>query len=280
MGAYDLEPSAPVPDELLRVLLAQTRGAIDALRGSDRVIAVHEARKACKRARALLRLVRVGVDARRWRDIDRGYRDAARALSALRDADVTARIVVDVAGEAPGLVWRVPGAPERPEEALADAVSRLEAVASRLAGLDLSSVESDTIVYALQDSWRDARSALSEARDDEDPEVVHDWRKTAKRVYHQLQLLEGLWPPVLGGFVRELDALQEVLGDHHDLSVVAAAVDRERSAPDAVDRLDRELQARARQRRDEALRRGTLLFAASPKTLGALLASVWKARGR
>ena len=54
----------------------------------DRDTGVHEARKALKRLRALLRLARPALLQQPYRDLDRRLRDAGRRLSPLRDARV------------------------------------------------------------------------------------------------------------------------------------------------------------------------------------------------
>src|SRR5919109_184691 len=56
--------------------------------GDDRAEAVHDARKSVKKARALLRLVRPGLDSSAYRAEMDALRDAGRLLSGTRNADV------------------------------------------------------------------------------------------------------------------------------------------------------------------------------------------------
>ena len=89
--AYRIDPAQPVPDEVRRVARGRIDHAIDELRGtsdSTRAEAVHEARKDMKKLRALLRLVRDELGEDVYRRENDCFRDTARTLSGLRDAEV------------------------------------------------------------------------------------------------------------------------------------------------------------------------------------------------
>ncbi len=75
-----------------------------------------------------------------------------------------------------------------------------------------------------------------------------------------MEILEPLWPEVIGGYARSLDHLGEVLGEEHDLSVLLRLLGASPElSPDPVERSV--LTALARQRRTD------LRFASA--TLGA-----------
>jgi hypothetical protein len=57
-----------------------------------------------------------------------------------------------------------------------------------------------------------------------DAELLHEFRTPAKRHLHHVRLLELSWPGPLGSVRQELSRLGDVLGDHHDLSLLAAEV--------------------------------------------------------
>src|SRR5215208_5141851 len=78
---------------------------LDSRRADDPGGAIHEARKDVKKARALLRLVRADLKAGAYRRENRELRDAGRALSALRDADV---LVETIDGLAERYAGRIP----------------------------------------------------------------------------------------------------------------------------------------------------------------------------
>jgi len=106
--SYRLTPGEPVPDEVRRVAHGRIDHAIDELRGnseSSRAEAVHEARKDMKKLRALLRLVRGEIGDEVYAEENARFRDTARQLSGVRDADVMILTLADLEkryGELPG----------------------------------------------------------------------------------------------------------------------------------------------------------------------------------
>src|SRR5262245_51916833 len=106
--AYRIDPGEPVPDEVRRVARGRIEHALDELRGrsdSTREEAVHEARKDMKKLRALLRLVRGELGERVYSAENACFRDIARELAGVRDADVMLATLTDLEeryGELPG----------------------------------------------------------------------------------------------------------------------------------------------------------------------------------
>src|ERR1700690_3624886 len=87
--AYRFENDETVREGFARCAREQLDHAIGELSDhltKDPVEAVHSARKALKKERSLLRLVRGSMPAPQRRRENRALRDAARALSATRDA--------------------------------------------------------------------------------------------------------------------------------------------------------------------------------------------------
>ena len=107
------DPGQPVPDEVRRVARGRIDHALDELRGqsdSTREEAVHEARKDMKKLRALLRLVRGELGDRVYDAENACFRDTARELAGVRDADVmltTLGGLEDRYGELPGAAGRL-----------------------------------------------------------------------------------------------------------------------------------------------------------------------------
>ena len=106
--AFRISPAEPVPDEVRRVARGRIDHAIDELRcssESSREEAVHEARKDMKKLRALLRLVRGELGERVYSAENACFRDVARELAGVRDADVMLATLTDLEqryGELPG----------------------------------------------------------------------------------------------------------------------------------------------------------------------------------
>src|SRR5680860_719066 len=127
---FRLDPGAPIPDEVRRLAAEELERAVAALEDPERLglaASVHDARKRCKKVRGLLRLVRPGLG-KEYRRADRRVRDAAGAISPLRDAHATL-------GTFDGLVAAVHGDDE-PAPGLAIVRARLAARASAASGDD------------------------------------------------------------------------------------------------------------------------------------------------
>jgi CHAD domain-containing protein len=72
----------------------------------------------------------------------------------------------------------------------------------------------------LRDVYRQARNACGQAEADPTVENLHEWRKQAKYLRYQLELLRPLWPERLGELAGEADRMGDLLGDDHDLAVL------------------------------------------------------------
>ena len=86
---FRIDPRAPIDDEIRRIAHEQTADALDQLDSLERIgveSAVHRSRKVCKKVRGLVRLVRPALAGGQYEAANASYRDAARALSAHRDA--------------------------------------------------------------------------------------------------------------------------------------------------------------------------------------------------
>lgn len=277
MHTFRLDPNRPVGEEIRRLLVDGTDGAAASLRVGDRARGVHEARKACRRCRAVLWWVRAGIHASEWRPLDRLWRDAARHVGPLRDADVVPATVQAVAGDLKGLAWSPPPPPDDADARLRAALDALTEARAELERLRVDRIDRDTLVEGLRRSWREARNAMEEVVTSHEVEIVHDWRKATRRLLHHASLLRPLWPGVGGALVDELDRLQELLGAHHDLAVVGAALDRERTPPEAARALEQRLRARAADLEARACALGRGVLAPRPRTVAELLSAVWHA---
>src|SRR5919197_1609619 len=89
--AFRLDTDEHGADAIARVATGQIDDALDRLRdadGDDLGDAVHDARKACKRARAALRLGRDAIGKPAYARENVALRDAGRGLAQARDAEV------------------------------------------------------------------------------------------------------------------------------------------------------------------------------------------------
>ena len=226
--SYTLRLHKPLSSEVVRVYRGQINGARRALRTPDDT-SVHSARKAIKRSRAILRLIRGALTEERYRQLDRGLRAVGRRMGPIRDAAVALALVQTLAEE--GALQREAAETLRAfleaEHARAwdeaNAGEGLEAVRSDLQDLsidqaDVGDLDVLTLYGGLAATYRSGHGRLAEAAQAPSAEALHAWRRQAKYLGYQLRLLVPSWPLVLRPTVRAFDALTDALGDDHDLS--------------------------------------------------------------
>jgi CHAD domain-containing protein len=221
-----LDPRLPPGQAARAAALALLDDALARLReGGAR--GVHETRRDCKQLRALLRLLKPQLG-QRYAAANAGVRDASRALSACREADVLAATAEALFGGDAGLrplarLLRAPADADR--GALRAARRRLRAERERVAGWRLAGLAAGQVPDGLQRTWRRARRAFQAARRRPQAAALHEWRKQAKYHRNQLALVAPLWPQGRAR-LRGLDTLSDLLGWHHDLHVLELALAR------------------------------------------------------
>jgi len=258
----------------------------------DRHAAIHEARKCCKRLRGLLRLARSGLGDKLYRRENAAVRDAARRLSALRDAEALLETYDKLSERFADKIDRRRIAPVRralagrhAELAEADLEERIAAFCA-----DLAAVRQrlptwppaggfDVLSTGLRGTYERARKAMQAAYAAPSAERFHDWRKRVKYHRYHLELLAGMWPRQIGGRCKEVKALGGRLGDEHDLAVLQASLVAEPGSfgEDSA----RAVLALAERRRAElrAIMRplGGRLFAERPRALARRFEAYWRA---
>jgi len=287
---------APLPGErpadgLRRMALGQLDLAIELLAGEGDVPAekaVHETRKALKRLRALVRLLREELGEKAFAREDAVLRNAGQRLASARDAEVMVSTL-------DGLLKRHPrklGArrsvrklrralvAERDraiKRALGDVAERaqvlseLRAARGRVAAWSLSDrggiklVEADLRRLYRQGRRRGrraGRSPIGQGKGD-GARALHQWRKRVKDLRYAAELLG------LRQIAGRAERLGEVLGEEHDLALLAARV----SAPGgplagrkkARKALLKQIARRRKSLRKRALREGKRFYRRKPK---------------
>lgn len=223
MGFEWTADDAGFAEGFLRIAGEQVRKAIAAADAIDLPPArrIHEARRRCKKLRALLRVVR--RDFPRFRAENAMIRDAARHLAEARDASVMRQTLAAV------LEWAgatVPAIPERPADqgvesrVLARFGDEMRLLRDRLAGWPIARIDRNTVEKGLMQTYRGARRARAAAHAHPDDAAFHDWRKLAKYHWYQLSLLEACAGDVLKSEAEATGELTDLLGTHHDLAVL------------------------------------------------------------
>jgi CHAD domain-containing protein len=278
---------------LRRIAAGEIEAALAAARRSPEPLAprVHTMRKAVKKLRGLIRLVRpVFAD---FAAENRALAEAGRGLSGLRDAEVMLAAFDSLA----------PGA-AAPAEMLADArrpflrrhqaahddaalAAALEGYRDALARLavraedwTLAAEGFDALAPGLARSWDAARAAGRAARRVLAPEALHTWRKRVKDHWYQARLLRPIWPEAMDPHIAAADRLGELLGRHNDLSVLAALAAGDAAAGDAPEAAVAALRAAAAREQAEILGAAAALagrlFAGSAECLTRRWRRWWK----
>jgi CHAD domain-containing protein len=237
--SFELKPGVSLRKNIRRIVRDQLDDGLEHLTGrraGTRDEAVHEARKSFKKVRAVLRLVRPAIGAAAYRAENACFRDAGRPLAEVRDA----KVLIDTLDKlAEHFQEQLAGRSfDDTREALRanlletqrrvlDTHDALAAVAkvvrkARRRVKDWADVPGKwwAVGDGLEDGYRRTRDAFRDAVADPTAETLHEWRKQAKYLRHQLEVLRPVWSERLTALADEADRMAERLGDDHDLSVL------------------------------------------------------------
>jgi CHAD domain-containing protein len=257
---------------------------------ADPVGSVHEVRKDLKKLRSLLRLVRPSIPTKIYRRENARFRDLGRELAGARDAEVklqTLEGLREISGDLDGVEAYAAALDAERAEAGVSAADAALAVAA------LEGARDGVSDWSPKDGWRPpgpgfvrayrrGRDALAAVQADPSDEAVHEWRKRSKDLWYHLRIVRRAWPQSLAPLADEAHELSDLLGDHHDLAVLADDV----SSRDGrfSDGAQADLLATIRRRQaellDDALSLGERLYAERPKAFGERLDAYWRAKKR
>jgi CHAD domain-containing protein len=280
--AFHLKKSESVAGGFSRAIAEQLQAASEHLHSGAEPLdeSVHEARKALKRSRALLRLVRPAIGGA-YRVFNAELRDVGRGLSQLRDTQALADTLdslkrSSLRNPANRLLEETHGRLLKRKQQIVQDFTKREESARMAKALDqiktrIASVPSDqatnvTVVTAIAQTVRRGRKAFARAQQSGCAEDFHEWRKRTKDLRYQMDFLEHLWPHVLAGYSESARDLEQCLGEDHNLSVLSDMlhatenVQKQKDAP-LLAIFDEE-QRRLRKQAEDI---GRLLYAEKPK---------------
>ncbi len=301
----------PLSLALYRVCLAEIDEAIKSIRNTlDPAKGVHSARKAMKRIRAMLRLVRDEIGHDIYKAENTVLRDVARVLSPVRSAHVLRTLAASLIAELPGSVPahaanHLLASLDRlsnnestavldNEQVMTDVLTTLLVTRSRfeswpVVDTDLSTHQEprhripDTfasIEPSIRRVYRRGRRAMRVAIEEPTEQGFHEWRKRVKYLRYQMEALHLMWPEVIGGTAEALDTLAETLGDEHDLAELGHLIMTHPSFVPDDDGRRTLLVEIARRRLDLqalALRIGETVYHEKPRAFTARLEQYWNA---
>lgn len=294
-SAYELGRDEEVAAGMARIATARAEKALERLRGIqsgqlEAAEAVHGARKDLKKVRAVLRIVRPRLSERAYRGANRHFRDAGRALSASRDAEVKLETLAALGEhvELPAAEvesWRAILERDRAaasdtnaeRRALEEATGSIEAGQEEIERWELTGNSWKLVGAGLGHTYKRGRRAMREAEARPSDESFHEWRKRAKDHWYELRLLREAWPAPMDALAEEAHALSELLGDHHDLALLRADLELRNLDAGATDALRQAIAARQGELAGAAFPLGARLYAERPRDFRHRLHAYWHA---
>jgi CHAD domain-containing protein len=262
--AFRLKTDEGIPDGVRRIARGRIDHAIDAL-GDASEEGVHDARKDMKKLRALLRLVRGEIGDKVFRREADTFRDAARELSGVRDADVMLATLADLEERYEADVGPVRQAVEAHRlrtggggrrQAAETAIAILTEARGRVDDWPLERDGFEALEGGLRRTYRRGRRDWRAALEEPSDENLHEWRKRVKDLWYHCSILQESWKPVMTALADEAHELSDRLGDDHDLAVLLDF---------GAESLEPLIDERRAELQEQAFAYGSRLYADKPK---------------
>ena len=304
--AVSIDPDRPVSREFHRVLVEELTFAIEACdsHGSweirRRSEAIRRARKALKRFRAVLDLLKGSIPAEDHESMKIAARDFGRRLSPLRDRDVVLELLdalgeqvtgrrrreaVRMAGAVLSAAKALPATRDhREDEAVIDEVRHgLGGLVKRVASVDFDAVDRDSVIDRFDRAWRHVRHRFHDDVDeDDDLSTLHENRKRVIRLQLGLAAIRGVNPVAIRRDIRALKEVASALGRDRDLSMLEALVGEHADRfPDVDARrcIETEIADRRGRLQQEAIRSGRDASRRPPAKFRKRLEDWWSPQG-
>lgn len=292
--AFRLRADEKVARGLRRLARKELRKAVRCIeqRRHRREEAIHEARRALKKARAIVKVFEAdrGQGLRTTR---KRLRRVSRSLSQLRDADVKIETLDALRRRAPNALTpttyalmrrllrqdrRALAHDSRMAKELQHAARTLRR--SRRAARDWSSRHENlrALLAATKAARREGRDAMLCAEHSHTAADFHEWRKSVKTLMYELRLLEAAGPDIRAE-IRELRYIERWLGIDHNLVVLWDRLihdDRISLVWSDVAPLQEASGRYQQELRRKALERGRRIYGVKPRTAAARLQRGWR----
>jgi CHAD domain-containing protein len=294
--AYRFEADEQVTEGSRRCATEQVDRAVHELVDKvpvDPVDGLHSARKALKKERSLLRLLRASMTGEERRRANASFRSAARKLSNARDSEVMIQAVDQLAEQYSGqlpkptliavrehLAARADAARRRLGQSgiTEEVAEQLRAARTRPDEWKLTGNGWDAVAPGLRRSYRQGRKAFEQARSKPTDDHLHAWRKRAKDLWYELRLLSAVAPHTVKGQAKDAHLLSDLLGDDHDLAVLRESlVATPGQIPVDLDPVLALIGHRREQLQQEAFFLASRLYAERPKAFVRRIGRYWNA---
>ena len=240
--SFRIDVTQPIADEIRRIGLEQLDRMRRSLAGrKDPATDVHDARKALKRTRSLLRLTREIIGDDTYRAENRRLRDIGQGLAGQRDMHVMHLTLGTLHAADPTAKRRAFTETGKRLRAALDARpsdTGAGPVAAALEALDVVHADwsaapltvdgaadlEDALLAGLARTYRQGRRAVAAAQASGDDEAYHVARKAIQHHGRHMSLLSPAWPEYFAARAGACRELAQMLGEDHDLAVLRAFV--------------------------------------------------------
>lgn len=301
LGAYRLKRRESPDQGVLRIAKGCVEKALyelhqvhnDEAQNGDLATAIHGARKEMKKLRAVLRLIREDLGEDRFRRENRRYRDIGRLLGPSRDFEAKVETLNALEEH---FANQFPSAATRPWRRLlererdqlfgagkGEAQSQIERAqievgqgGDAISGWSITACSWELVEPGLLRSYREGREAMGNALSAPSSGAVHEWRKRAKDLWYQLRILRNVWPELLEPTADQAHDLTKLLGDHHDLAILARDLEDREGIEDSK-AITAMIERRQGELLDCAKDLGRRLYAEKPRAFRRRLRLYWMA---
>ncbi|MBW6498484.1 MAG: CHAD domain-containing protein [Bacteroidales bacterium] len=242
---------------------------------------VHQARLCFKRLRCLLRLGRFGLSNFKYQRLNHFYRDQARALAFQRDISVTNEVLKTLIKSRDSDTERAfltqfrarllqkqkkDQSPDAFDEAGREVIHRLSKMQAEISHWEPEETDAGLFLLGIKSTFAAARKQFRNLSAAPSDFQLHEWRKQVKYLWYQAELLTDLWPSMLRPWIKELKALAQSLGRHHDLVLLETAL-KEYIEPELEDLAATTIEQISEEKsfiEEKALMLGKIIFAVQP----------------
>jgi len=234
--SYYFKQHETLTEGLRRIGGEQLQKSINKLQDGDMPVEerIHAARKHGKKIRALLRIVRPGME-EIYKQENVNIRDACRLLAPLRDFDAMQNNLQSIIGKEKDKVaieamqkmsealsrWIDEQCDDIDSQALInEACGMFESSLQRVGKWKVQSKAEKALYKGLKKTYKRGRSAMQKAYDEPTGDNFHEWRKRVKYHRYHVRLLRHAWRPLLNPLRKELHVASNFLGEEHDLTVL------------------------------------------------------------
>ena len=259
---------------------------------------VHEARKAFKKLRGLLRLFKYALGKEIYQQENHCFRDAGRLLSSVRDAQVHVETFENFSSEISDTI-----SPELLEQLHRILIAYQQIVYEQVFQTQDNSLAALSFVkeakervnnWPVDEDWENIAKGLKrvykrgykdfyQVLEDPTVENLHEWRKRVKYLWYHLRLLKSIWPDVMTTLAKQTHDLSDLLGDDHDLAnlhqLLLNQPDLVNNQPE-INLLFVNLERNRKNLQHLALLKGQRIYAESPKEFTQRISCYWQAEQR